>query len=197
MKYTFKSLKKSILILSLIGSIASFAGNSSNSFIKDGAKTPIVLENVKEGNLLSIKDNKGVILYKEVIKTNGHYEKGFDLNNLPDGDYIFELEKDLEVSIIPFNVILHKVNFNKNDEASYFKPYIKQEDDLVIISKLASNLEKTSIEIYAVDAEDMKLRYSEKVENVQVIEKAFRLEEGDFKIVISSNNKEYTTFINN
>lgn len=197
MKTAIKNTKKAILMLAILGSTTSFANNAYNPAPGDDEKTAIVLENVKEGNLLSIKDNKGVIIYKEVIKTNGHYEKGFDLKALADGDYIFELEKDLEVSIIPFHVALNIVNFNKDDEASYFKPFVKQKGDLVIVSKLASNLEKTSIEIYAVNDGDMKLRFSEKVENVQVIEKAFRLEEGSFKIVINTNNKKYTTFVNN
>lgn len=197
MKYTFKNIRKAIFTLVMLASITGFANNANTVVGDDKGKTPIVLENVKKGNLLSIIDNNGIVLYKEVIKTNGHYEKGFDLNNLPDGDYIFELEKDLEVSVIPFHIALNAVNFDKEHEVSYFKPYVKQEGDLVIISKLASNLEKIAIEIYAINDEDMKLRYSEKVSNVRILEKAFRLEEGNFKIIISSNNKKYTTFINN
>ena len=43
----------------------------------------LIIENVKEGNLLFIKDVYGSILYKEVIEQTGLYYKGFDLTALP------------------------------------------------------------------------------------------------------------------
>lgn len=197
MKNTIKYTKRAILSLALVSSISGFANNSYHPNTEDDDKTAIVLENVKEGHLLSILDNQGATLYQEVITTNGHYEKGFDLKSLPDGNYIFELQRDLEVSTIPFHVASNNVNFDKKDEASYFKPYIKLDNNLVIISKLALNLEKTLIEIYAVNKSDIELLYAVKVEDVQVIEKAFKIEKGNFKIVVSSNNKKHTTLINN
>ncbi|MEP3837304.1 MAG: hypothetical protein ABJM36_06630 [Algibacter sp.] len=197
MKNTIKNIKKGILMVALLATVIGFA-KDSNSLINKGAKkTAIVLKNVKAGNLLTIKDNHGIILYKEEIKTNGLYTKGFDLTELPDGAYVFELEKDLEINTIPFTVALSKVTFDKTDEATYFKPYVKQEKDLVYITKLNPELKETTINVYAINDNESTLRFSEKIENTQSIEKIFKLTKGNFKIEINSGNKEYTTFINN
>lgn len=184
-------------MVALLATVTGFANDADGLIKRDAGKTSLVLENVKEGNLLSIKDSYGIILYKESIEVDGIYKKGFDLTELPDGDYVFELEKDLEIKTIPFTVVLNAVSFNKKDEATYFKPFIKQEKDLVFLTKLNLNLEATTIKVYAIFNGEYKLRHSEKIENIQVIEKVFQLEKGNYKIEINSDNKEYTAFINN
>ncbi|KAA5827341.1 hypothetical protein FPF71_00405 [Algibacter amylolyticus] len=197
MKKTMKNTKKAILMVAFLATVVGFA-NDSNSLIKKGAKkTAIVLKNVKVGNLLTIKDNYGIVLYKEAIKTEGSYTKGFDLTQLPDGDYVFELEKDLEINTIPFTVLHNQVTFNKTDEVTYFKPYVKQDQDLVYVTKLNPELKETTINVYAINGTESTLRFSEKITNTQSIEKVFKLTKGNFKIEINSGNKEYTTFINN
>ncbi len=197
MKNVIKNTKKGFLMVALLSTFIGFASNTDNLIKRDARTTALVLENVKEGNLLSIKDSYGIILYKESIKINGVYKKGFDLTALPDGEYIFELEKELEIKTIPFTVESYKVIFNEEDEATYFKPFIKHEKDFVFLTKLNLNEELTTINVYAVYNGDLKLRHSETIENTKVIEKVFKLEKGNYKIEINSNNKEHTTFINN
>lgn len=182
-------------MVALLATVTGFAidGNAN----KVAKKTALIIENVKEGNLLSIKDIYGITLYKELIETNGLYKKGFDLTELPDGNYVFELEKDLEIKTIPFTVKANKVSFNKTDESTYFKPFVKQENEFVYLSKLNLNQEATTINVYANYDGDFKLCHSEKIDEGKVIEKVFKLKKGNYKIQINSNNKEYTTFINN
>ncbi|MEP3837303.1 MAG: hypothetical protein ABJM36_06625 [Algibacter sp.] len=199
MKNTIRNTKKGILMVALLATVVGFA-KDSNSLIKKGArKTALVLKNVKAGNLLTIKDNLGTILYKEAIKTEGLYTKGFDLTELPNGAYVFELEKDLEINIIPFKVTNSFVNFDKSAEATYYKPYVKQDQDLVYITKFNPELKATTINVYAINAEgsESTLRFSQEITNTQTIEKVFKLKKGNYKIEISSENNEHTVFINN
>ena len=94
-----KHSKKGILMVTLFATLLSFAKDASFYTIKkDANRTALTLINVKEGNLLSIKDNNGVILYKESIQTTGTYTKGFDLTSLPNGAYLFELKKILKLA---------------------------------------------------------------------------------------------------
>ena len=41
------------------------------------------------------------------------------------------------------------------------------------------------------------LLHSEKIEGSQKVERVYKLEKGNYTIVINSDNKEYTKFINN
>ncbi|OEK09894.1 hypothetical protein A8C32_10315 [Flavivirga aquatica] len=198
MKNVIKTIKKSLIIATMFASILGNATDVSLITIKeDVKKTALTINNVKKGNLLSIKDSNGIILYKELIKTTGTYKKGFDLAVLPDGSYSFVINKDLEINTIPFSVNSSKVLFNKEKETTIHKPYLKQENGIIYITKFAPNLKPLNITIYKKFNGDFELLHSEKVKDIQVIQKAYKLEKGNYKIVLNSDNNEYTEFINN
>ncbi|KJD31318.1 hypothetical protein PK35_15270, partial [Tamlana nanhaiensis] len=91
-----KNTKKGFLMVSMFATLLSFATEPAFlTFNKDAKKAILTLQKVKEGDQLTIIDNNGVVLYKEVIEKAGNYQKAFDLTALPDGNYVFELEKDL------------------------------------------------------------------------------------------------------
>ena len=195
-----KLLTTGILLATLFATVPNFANATTKSGLipLDEGKMALTLKDVNPGNQLSIKDDNGIILYKELIKTSGTYKKGFDLTALPDGDYFFELEKDLEIRTIPFTVKSNKVVFNKEEATSIYKPFVRQKDDKVFITKLALNGEPLKISIYSGENGDYKLAYTETIEGVKTIGKAYTLKKGGtYKITLNSNNKEYTTFINN
>jgi hypothetical protein len=197
MKNVIKHSKKTLLAVIMLTVLIGNAKDKSLDLKKGLIKTALTINNVKEGNLLSIKDQNGIILYKELIAESGTYRKGFDLTALPDGDYFFEIDKDIEVKTIPFTVESNKVVFKKDEEVTVFKPFVKHEDNVVYISKLSPDYESLKIAIYGNYNGTFELLHSDEFENLQTIEKAYKLEKGNYKIVLSSDNKEYTKFINN
>lgn len=187
-------------MVTMFATLLSFANETSFYTIKNEAKTTsLTLSNVKKGNLLSIKDTHGITLYKELIKESGIYTKGFDLTSLPDGDYVFELDKDVEISSIPFSVASNIVSVSKNLEKTIYKPITVLKDDMVYITKLSLNEAPLEVEVFFTDSNNYELVYSEKIENTINIEKAFKLtglEKGSYKIVYHSEGREYTKFLN-
>lgn len=181
-------------MVALLATVIGYA--SENNIIKDVKKTDLRINNVKEGNLLTIKDVNGLILYKELIEKSGVYTKGFDLSALPNGDYFFELDKDVQIKTIPFSVTKNKVTFNKAEETIVFKPVAIVKNNLVTITKFAPNYESLKISIYS-DNGTNELLHTETIKGKQVIEKAYKLKTGKYKLVLNSNNKEYIKFINN
>ncbi len=174
--------------------------NGGSSFIpkkeKEIAKTIVTFNDVREGQSLIIKDINGFILYKEFIKQSGLYSKAFDLTELPDGDYVFELEKDMEIKTIPFKVSSNKVNFLKEKETTIYKPYVLKKNNYIYINKLALNGEPLEIKIYY--KESSELIYSEKIKDTKSIQKAYKLSsnyKGDYTIVLNSNGREYYEYI--
>jgi hypothetical protein len=196
MKNVITHSKKILLVVIMLTALIGNAKDKTSNIKKGLIKTALTINNVKEGNLLSIKDQNGITLYKELISESGTYKKGFDLTALPDGDYFFEVDKDIEVKTIPFSVKLNKVVFNKKEEVTVFKPFVRERNNVVYISKLSPDYESLKINIYGNINGDYELLYSDKFENLQTIEKAYKLEKGNYKIVLNSNNKEYTKFIN-
>jgi hypothetical protein len=196
MKNVLNNSKKGILMVTMFATLLSFANEAS--FIKDDAKkTALTLTDVKAGNQLFIKDANGNILYSELIQKSGIYSKGFDLTSLPHGDYIFELDKDLEIKTIPFSISFKNVVVNRSKGTTSYKPHLKQKGNLLFVTKLSPNLEAMKISIYADNNSEYELLHSEKITGVQAIERVYKLEKGNYKIIINSDNKEFTKFINN
>lgn len=197
MKNVLLHIKKGTLMVAMMATVIGYASERT-SIVKDAKRTSITLKNVKEGNLLSIKDVNGFILYKEVIEQSGLYSKGFDLTALPNGKYFFELEKDVEIKTIPFSVSNKKVVFEKDAEETYHKPVAVLKNNMVYVTKLAPNGEPLKISFYSDEPSGAEeLLYSEVIEGTQAIERVYKLESGNYKIVFKSNNKDFTKFINN
>ncbi|WP_298237115.1 hypothetical protein [uncultured Algibacter sp.] len=198
MKNVINNTKKGILMVALLATVMGFAKEASFTIKNESDRTSLALLNVKKGNLLSIKDANGLILYKESIKTSGTYTKGFDLTSLPDGSYFFELDKDVEIRTIPFNVKSNTVVFDKEKAIVSFKPIIKIDGDMVYISKLALDYEPLKIKLYVENdsylSNNYKLIYSEEIKDIQTIERVYKLDKtvpGNYKIIIFSEGREF------
>lgn len=195
MKNVLKHSKKGILMVTLFVTLLSFANEVPFFTVKNEANmTSLTLENVKEGNLLSILDKNGIILYKELIQKTGIYTKDFDLTLLPDGEYLFELDKDVEIITIPFKVNKSNVVFNKALEKTIFKPIVRVSGNLVYITKLSLKEEPLKIDVFFEDAVHTKLMLSETIKDDKTIERVYRLSglnKGNYKIVFQSEGREF------
>jgi hypothetical protein len=202
MKNVIKNTKKGFLMVTMFFTLLSTANEASNFNVKIRAgRTSLTLMNVKKGNQLSIKDNNGIILYKEFIQQSGVFTKGFDLTALSDGLYSFELEKDLEIKTIPFSVKSNTVVLSKEEEKITYKPFVQVKDDLLYVTQLTLNEEPLKLKIYFSDfnsPNDLELMHSEEIKKTMNIQKAFKLsglDKGTYKLVMNANNKVYTKFI--
>ncbi|MFV0541889.1 MAG: hypothetical protein ACK5MZ_11770 [Aestuariibaculum sp.] len=196
MKNVLKHVKKRILMVSMMITVLGFANEKSFFSVKDDAKrTVLTLSNVHQGNILSIIDNNGIVLYKEEILKNGTFTKGFDLTALPNGNYVFELDQAMEIKTIPFIVNIGKVNFKKQLEKSIYKPVIRFNNGLVYVTKLALDQEPLNVDIYFESTNGQELVFSETITGTTNISRVYRLtqsNEGLYKIMLNTNGKTFT-----
>ncbi|WP_194768283.1 hypothetical protein [Tamlana sp. I1] len=199
MKNVMKHSKKGILMVTMLATLLSFAKEAPFYTIEKGAKrTSLTLNFVKQGNLLSIKDVNGVILYKELIQNSGTFTKAFDLTSLPNGAYVYELDKDLEINVIPFLVTHGTVLFDKEKEETIYKPFTRVKGNIVYVSKLELKNEPLKIEIYAITNYGDELLMSETIEGTTNIERVYKfkgLSRGDYKIVYRTAGREFVKMI--
>ncbi|MDO7172243.1 hypothetical protein [Mariniflexile sp. AS56] len=205
MKNVLNISKKGFLMVTLFATLLSFANEKAFFSIENDAKrTSLTLNNVKQGNLLSIKDINGIVLYKELILQSGIYTKGFDLTSLPNGGYIFELDKDVEIQTIPFTVLSDTVTFKKDMENTIFKPVTRIKGDIVYVSRLSLSKAPMDIAIYFTGSESIsstpELIYSEKITNTENLSRIYRLsgkQKGDYKLIFKTEGREFTKEIIN
>ncbi|MGB1210221.1 MAG: hypothetical protein ACPG41_02290 [Lacinutrix venerupis] len=195
-----KAIKKSLLFVAVLVTMVNYASNVSPLNEDDNfKKTVLTLNNVKEGQQLLIKDNNQVILYKEAISKSGEYKKGFDLTALPNGDYYFELNKDIVIEVIPFKVKNNLVTFNKEDKTQIFKPFVTLKNNTLFVSSLSLNASPIEFVIYYKNGSTTELIHEENIKDKVNIQKAYTLDatkKGDYVFVTKTQNRVFTNNIN-
>lgn len=184
--------KKWILVLLLSSSLLAFASKSADLKGKDSKLSYVSFSKVNQRSVLTIKDQYGITVYKELIKNIGDYTKGFDLTNLPDGRYYFEMDKDLEIEILPFVVTANQVSFLKDEKEIIIKPYVRVKDSKVFVSRISFAQAPISYKVYYSD-ETVPL-FKEYVEGQTYMKKAFdfsKAEKGLYRFVFKSDDRVY------
>ena len=192
-------MKNTLVIVVLFTTLLANANAPLNEF-KDAKRTTLTLKHVKQGDELLIKNTYREILYKEIIKNSGNYIKGFDLTELPKGDYFFELNKDFQIKIIPFYVSNNTVAFENDKESTIFKPLVRNKENKVYISKLSLNLQPLTVAVFYEDLEnnDFNLIYSETFENSNNINRILNLDmekKGKYRVVTKTEGRTFVDFI--
>ena len=188
-----KVIKKSFVLLVLFTSLLSFAKDYSNGVndIEDNI-TNLTLSNVKEGSILWIKNQNGLLIYKERIEKSGNYSKGFDLTALPNGDYSFELEKETAIKVIPFQVKSNIVSFKKEAEKIIFKPIFIENDEVMMISKIVKEGELVEVKIYF---ENSELVFEESFKDINSVRRSYDFstsEKGNYEVTIKSEGRLFS-----
>jgi hypothetical protein len=185
--------RKGLIAIALSVSLTGFANDLKNPIKEKEPKvTSMSFSKLYEGSKLLIKDNKGLTLYKEAIERTGEYSKGFDLTSLPDGEYFFELDTDLKIEVIPFDVESSEVSFNKEARSTILKPVIRVMDNKVLFSRTSFEAAPLEFKIYYIENSD--LVYSEKFEDKTIIEKVYDFSEskkGEYLFVFRSNGRKF------
>jgi hypothetical protein len=189
-------LKKCLVMVVMFTAIESYS-NLFTVQTNDQTKnvTAVSIDSVNEGSLFIIKDSDGVILYNDQIKETGTYSKKFDLTNLPDGNYYFELEKQNEIRIIPIYVKANIVEILKTKEYSIIKPTITSRNDLVYVSTDSLDYQTVKMEIFY---EGHDLAYSERIKDVQSLKRVYDFsnsKRGNYVIVYSSQGRIFKNSI--
>ncbi|WP_340914069.1 hypothetical protein [Polaribacter butkevichii] len=187
-----RTTMKTILVVALMfGTLIGYANENVESTNTVAVKrVKVEYKSVKKGHALTIKNEYGITIYKQVIQSSGTYSKTFDLTNLEDGIYTTELDKDFEIDVKKLEVKDGFVTFLKEENKKIFKPVIRAEGDLVLISKIDFNKQPIKVILY----HDNNLIHSEKIEGKEILNRVYNVskrEKGTYKVVIYADNRMY------
>lgn len=164
---------------------------AQNGFYVPSKVTAVLkFSNVKKGHTYTIKDHKGNIVYSKVIEKGGTYAKKFDFTRLKDGSYTFEVNKDFEITITPFEISLQRVRFFNDQMTKIFKPNVRVEQDILMISQLSLNSVPMHYELFFED----DLIYTGTLEGQQVLNGLLKLskhEKGTYNLKMKSGDQYY------
>jgi hypothetical protein len=189
------TIKKYLVVVMMLGTLLNYANENENSFSTiDGKRIKVEFKTVKKGHTLSIKDESGIVMYSQEIKKSGAYSQIFDLSKLQKGNYTTELEKDFEITIKYFSVLDGQISFK--NEKTIFKPVIRIEDNLILISKMNFEKEPLKIVLYYND----EIILSENTSDTgDIINRVYRLSSkirGNYRVIVNTENRAYSKDFN-
>ncbi len=187
-----KTNKKLVLVVVfMFGTLFNYANNDKDfNRIVNAKKVRVAFKNVKKGNQLTIKDQEGTQLHSQIVSKEGNLNTLFDLSSLKDGKYTVELNKDYEIIVKTLEVKNSKVIFNKNSRKVIFKPVIRNQENVLMISKIAFDKKPMKIALFYND----ETIYSETVKCDSILNRVYKLdkkEKGDYKVIVYNNNRSY------
>jgi len=184
-------IKKYLVTFTILVSLANYATENNISTPIDGKKVKVEFIAVKKGQVLSIKNANSIIMYSDVLEMAGNYARTFDLTGLENGKYKIELEKNFETIIKPFLVKNRLVTFLPEENKTIFKPVIRIEDNLLLISKISLENQPVKITLYYKG----DVIYTENTRDGKILNRVFRLlknKKGNYTVAISANEKKYS-----
>lgn len=183
--------KKSLVIAMLFTAMittASDGGSGVKFTLLDSKLIDLKLQNSDGNILISVKDINGQVLYSENY-VGLNFSKKYDLATLPSGDYFFEIEGSTKIKLMPFKVSSENVAFNNEIETVYYKPTVRQVENLVYVSKVAFN-EEVSLTISLYD-EKLNELYSEEISSALSLGRVLdtsELAKGNYKLVMKTGD---------
>jgi len=178
-----KSILKYILGLAvMLGSFTSYANESTEVVPTSNY--------LKKGNLISVFNTYGEVLYSGTVNFNGNLTSLFNFTQLENGKYTVEITRDYEIEINTIEVKNNIVSYLNIDRKVVFKPVVRIEDSKVLISKLDFDTNEMDIELYY----EGKLILSDTVEGSKVLNRVYQLDKtlkGNYTAEIKSNDRVF------
>jgi len=190
-----KTIKKSLLAVFMLTVFMGHATLSTPTMVHVNLKkTTLQLNNVKPGQKLVMKDQKGQVLYREPIEQSGVYSRDFDLSSLPSGEYSFELDQGFAILIVPFNVLNSTIVFQEQKKKLIIKPIISIEKNKVKIGRSPLTDAPIKVRIY-FESEPTEIIYRDEIEPAKKGFRTYTLQQdvsGQYRVVYESEGRVYT-----
>ena len=193
-----KNLKINISIISLLLLInfvnadhlidLRILSSNNSSFI-------IQLSDIKYDTKCLLKNQQGVILYKEDIARAQIFQRSLNLMELPDGTYELQIEDDYKTETTSLTKINGKVMAANQIKITTFKPQIVLKDTQLNVSLLALNNEKLTVSILD---ENQNIILEKKLSGSVNLGQSYDLSQlnaGDYTIQLYTNGKVYDKLI--
>ena len=143
---------------------------------------------------LTIYDSKRAVLFRDKILKTSDFRQRFDLSELPDGNYSFEIEHGNRIKSYTFSIAEGEVQIDDQSVAIY-KPVIIQDNRKMDVSLLNLKGEAVTLDIY--DALGNKL-IDQSFSGEQSIAGRYdlsRLPSGNYQVVIRTADRVFTEVV--
>ena len=155
-------------------------------------KFVVSLSSVPDNARLTIKDLDGTVLYTEaILKKSGEFQKRYNMQNLPDGNYQITMDSKLKNVSFPMTVKSEKIDLSGMNKTEYYKPTFTNVNNKVLVSKI--NLNSAPVEII-VSRNNGEVLFEETITGKNQIRKYYDFSNvfGEFNIDVNTEYDSYS-----
>ncbi|MFH6604846.1 hypothetical protein ACEZ3G_15280 [Maribacter algicola] len=185
-----KKVIRTIAMAAILFTSINVNANEPRIITSNDSKSLVVqLEAKSAATLVRLVDTEGNVIFNDNAKNAKAYMKKFDLNALPQGFYILELDDSLRTLTYSIEIDKNSVNILSKEES--LKPVYTKTENKLLLNLL--NTGEQSIEIKVFDSNDHIL-FSEVVTDTVVLKKVFNFEtapKDTYSIVVKKQDEVY------
>ncbi len=186
-----KLLKLGLLSVALVATVAANASNKVKVEVLASNELSITMSEVVEGEVLSISDKKGKLVFSEILSATTSYTKTLDFSKLTQGVYYVKAETGNSIKVTPFIIVPDQVKIIKGETKTYNAPVYEIENGIAKLNIDNKDQHDVSITVYAknssIPLEEVRL-------NTPKITKTYNFESlpiSEYKIVIYQGDYSY------
>ncbi|WP_010521904.1 T9SS type A sorting domain-containing protein [Aquimarina agarivorans] len=156
-----KLLKLGLLSVALMTTGIMSASKKVKVEVLSSNELSITMSEVVEGEVLSISDKKGELVFSEILSATSSYNKTLDFSKLTQGVYYVKAATDEAIKVTPFIIVPDQVKIIKGETKTYHTPVFDVKNGLVEVNINNEDEHEVSITVYAnnssIPMEDIKV----------------------------------------
>lgn len=181
-----------IIALLFLGLTANASDLLNLSISAENEIVTVSYKNIINTSKLKLIDNEGNVLFNETVEPAGYYKRSFNINNLPDGEYLVALENTSSISYATIKKGINGIEMISDPKNNVvFKPSYKVEDKMVMLSVTNPETTKANISVYNKDGVLVGSTTSREL----IVKASFNFAEapaGNYIITVAINNEIFT-----
>lgn len=179
-----------VIMIALLLSVQLFAFEDSLK-VNEENSIDLVIDDVNKRTQITFKDNRNNILFEQTIDDTKKYSKRFNVELLPEGDYVVEIDDDTRTKIIPVCIGDDGIQVEESKMNEYFKPVVNEKGSLIYVNQFSPDLKPLFVSIYNDKNEVIHNEFLKGKMNLGKIFDFSQSMSGNYRIYLETNGTGY------
>jgi hypothetical protein len=193
MKTAIKKMVLAVMVITLVSANAIAFEDSLK--INEEKSFDLVISEVSKKTQITLKDKRNNVLYSQTIESGDSFSKSFNLELLPEGEYVVEIEDEIKLKSLSLNVTEEGVVETSTAHKEHFKPVVSGKGQVVYVTQFSPDRDPLYIAIYDFQNE---LIHEEILNGEMNLGKKFDFSKslaGPYRFFLESNGQTYDELV--
>ncbi|MFD2835184.1 T9SS type A sorting domain-containing protein [Gramella sp. AN32] len=186
-----KTMKTMVLVLVALFAMSATASDDLDLKVNNRQNLVVNVQQIEKGAVLILKDEKGLILFKDKFFEEHTYSKTLDFNDLPNGEYVLSLDKKFSVLSTTITKRGEEITVETPEMNILFKPSFKKVGKKIYFFLANPDSKNAVLEIYDNSGQLVGTAKSDNVVIKKMLDFS-QMPKGDYSATVKLDNKVFT-----